>query len=143
MTRRVRLGVGVLAVAGVISAVAYAATGDLTPQGCIDDNDTGADDCAQSADGLQRPEKLVISPDGNTVYAVGDDDDAVAILARDAGTGALTPVGCVDDNDTGADSCAQTADGLAGAHAVTVSPDGKSVYVAADVDDALTRFKRD
>ena len=145
MTRRVRLGLGGLAglVLAASVAVAYAAVGDLTPQGCIDDNDSGADTCAVSTDGLQRPEKMVISPDGNSVYAVGDDDDAVAMLERDAGSGALTPIGCIDDNDTGADSCAQTADGLAGAHAVTVSPDGKSVYVAADVDDALARFKRD
>jgi 6-phosphogluconolactonase (cycloisomerase 2 family) len=144
MTRRVRLGLGGLAglVLAASVAVAYAAVGDLTPQGCIDDNDSGVDTCAVSIDGLQRPEKMVISPDGNSVYAVGDDDDAVAMLERDVGSGALTPIGCVDDNDTGADSCAQTADGLAGAHAVTVSPDGKSVYVAADVDDALARFKR-
>ena len=143
MRRWARLGLGVLAVVGAISAVAYAATGDLTPQGCIDDNDTGVDTCAASTDGLQRNEGLALSPDATSVYVAADDDDAVTTLARDPGSGALTAVGCVDDNDTGPDDCSQSADGLAGAHSAAVSPDGKSVYVTADADDAVARFKRD
>jgi 6-phosphogluconolactonase (cycloisomerase 2 family) len=131
-----------LAVAASV-AVAFGAVGDLTPQGCIDDNDSGVDTCAVSTDGLQRNEGMTLSPDGTSAYVAADDDDAVTALARDPGSGALTPVGCVDDNDTGADDCAQSADGLAGAHSVTVSPDGKSVYVTADFDDAVAVFKRD
>jgi DNA-binding beta-propeller fold protein YncE len=118
-------------------------TGALTAAGCIDDNDTGADDCAQSTDGLDGAQTVTVSPDGTSVYATGQDDDAVVTFDRDTQTGALTPVGCIDDNDTGDDDCAQSTDGLDGAFKVTVSPDGASVYVAGLFDGAVVSFGRD
>ena len=73
------------------------------------------------------------------------DDDAVVRLDRDPASGALTPAGCVDDNDApqGPDTCAQSADGLDAASSIAVSPDGESVYVAAVNDDAIVRLDRD
>jgi DNA-binding beta-propeller fold protein YncE len=117
--------------------------GALAPLGCIDDNDTGADDCAQSADGLDFPAGVAVSPDGTSVYVASTLDDAVVRFERNTTTGELTPKGCVQDNDTGTDSCAKTADGLNGAESVAVSADGTSVYVAADNDNAVARFMRD
>ena len=59
-----------------------------------------------------------------------------------AATGALTAAGCVIDNDASFDSCAITADGLDSATTASVSADGRSVYVAAQTDDAIVRFDR-
>jgi hypothetical protein len=85
---------------------------------------------------------VAVSADGISVYVASADDEAVARFDRTT-AGALTPRGCVDDNDTGADTCAQSADGLATATAVAVSPGaGTSVYVAGDGDDSVVRFDR-
>lgn len=118
-------------------------TGALTPAGCIKDNDTGTDACAQSADGLDNSFGVAVSPDGASVYVAGLNDGALSLFDRSLQTGALTPIGCIDDNDTGADDCGQSSDGLAGAHTVAVSADGKSVYVSGVIDDALVSFNRD
>ncbi|HEX2232594.1 MAG TPA: beta-propeller fold lactonase family protein [Thermoleophilaceae bacterium] len=120
-----------------------AADGSLTPAGCVEDNDppAGPDDCAQSADGLEGVEAVAVSADGTSVYAVSTIDDAVVRFDRSA-DGSLTPAGCVDDNDTSPDDCSQSTDGLEGAGAVTVSPDGSSVYVATETDHAVVRFDR-
>ncbi len=131
--------VGALAMA----AAAFAAVGDLTPQGCIDDNDdlAGPDACATSVDGLNGARALAISPDGAWLYAVSS-GGVVVRFSRNATTGALTAVDCVDDDDTGPETCAQEVPGLGGAVGVALSPDGKSLYVAAANDDAIARFDR-
>ena len=117
-------------------------TGALTPAGCIDDNDSGADTCADSADGLDGGLAVAVSPDGKSVYAATNADDALVRFDRNSSTGALASAGCVDDN-SGPDTCADSAGGLNAARSVTVSPDGRSVYTAASVDDAIARFDRD
>jgi DNA-binding beta-propeller fold protein YncE len=57
-------------------------------------------------------------------------------------TGELTPQGCVKATGTGATCAAENA-GLAGAHAVAMSPDGKSLYATGLDDDAVSIFGRD
>ncbi len=119
-------------------------TGELVPEGCVSDHDTGDPGCGQSAAGLDEPVSVTVSPDGESVYAASFTDDAVVRFDRDPGGGALTPEGCIDDDPPeGPDGCATSADGLGGASAVTVSPDGRSAYVAAFRDSSVTRFDRD
>ena len=116
--------------------------GKLTPKDCVEDNDTGVEDCAQEADGLEGVQALAVSDDGKSVYTVSSADSAIVRFKRNRRTGKLTPKDCVDDNDTGADDCAQETDGLDVAAAVAVSADGKSVYAGSFMDDAIVRFKR-
>jgi DNA-binding beta-propeller fold protein YncE len=125
------------------------ATGSLDPAGCVDDNDfatdpnQGKDVCAKSADGLDGATGVAVSADGQTVYATSERDHAVAIFDRSL-NGGLTPLGCWDDNDTGADAgCAHTANGLGRPNDVAVSPDGKSVYVTSLLDDAVVHLHRE
>jgi fibronectin-binding autotransporter adhesin len=118
-------------------------TGALNPAGCIDDNDSGADTCGRSVNGLNGPSSVAVSADGRSVYVASDPDDAIVRFRRNRTTGALTPAGCVDDNDTGADTCARSTDGLDGANSVAVSADGRSVYAASWFDDAIVRFRRE
>lgn len=87
-------------------------------------------------DGLDGASSLAVSPDGAHIYVVGQFDDAVATFARDAGTGLLTFLAVERDGVNG-------VDGLAGALAVTVSPDGAHVYVTSTSDSAIVAFARD
>jgi DNA-binding beta-propeller fold protein YncE len=121
-------------------------TGALTPQGCVDDDDSGTEDgCAQSTSGLGNAFELAVSPDGTSVYVVSTGDDAIVRFDRNTETdvGALTPQECVDDDETGTDTCGSETDGLGDVGAAAVSPDGTSVYAASSVDDAVVRFDRD
>lgn len=127
----------------IVSFARNTQTGALTPLGCVDDNDTGADSCAQSVDGLDIAESFVISPDGRSLYAPGLGDDAIATFNRDPASGALTPTGCIDDNDTGPENCAQTADGLDAVYFLTMSDDGRFLYTASTGDSAVSIFRRD
>ena len=117
--------------------------GKLTPKGCVDDNDSGADDCAEDTNGLDSATSVVLSPDGKSLYAASLVDSAIVRFKRNTRNGKLTPKGCVDDNDSGADTCGQDTNGLDGAISVAVSPDGKSLYAASQFDDAIVRFKRE
>jgi 6-phosphogluconolactonase (cycloisomerase 2 family) len=117
-------------------------TGALTHLGCVDDNDTGPDNCAQTTDGLSNASEIAITEDGRWLYVAGLKDDAIAIFARNRRTGALTPMGCIDDNDTGDDTCAQSTDGLHGSYVFKLSPDDKFLYLAGTLDDAVTTFRR-
>ena len=124
------------------------ADGKLQPAGCIEDNDSGPDDCTQSTDGLEGANSLAISPDGKSVYVVSFVDNALVHFIRDPATGALTPGGCLDDKNNGPDTClyggpqVQDVAGLNGATGVAVSPDGRTVYVVSDIDNAIARFTR-
>jgi 6-phosphogluconolactonase (cycloisomerase 2 family) len=95
-----------------------------------------AKDGKNGVDGLNGAAGVAVAPDGLHVYVAGADDNAIAIFARNAATGALSYVGLVRDG-------AANADGLAGVRSVAVSPDGRHVYAAAYDDRALGVFARD
>ncbi len=144
-----------------------AADGSLTWQGCITGNkggagSTGTGACEDSGgatangagSGLHAPLSLTISPDGGSVYLPALLDAAVAGFDR-AADGTLTWQGCITGNKGGAgstgtgacdDSASATASGAGsgfnGPYGVLASPDGRSVYLAAREDQALTSFDR-
>jgi DNA-binding beta-propeller fold protein YncE len=121
------------------------ATGLLTqkpaPDGCISEDGTGGL-CAMGT-AFTGPGTLTVSADNRSVYvAAGAPSNAVAILDRNPTTGVLT-------QDAGADACvSETLAGcssgvaLLGAQGVVVSPDGKSVYVAASGSNGIAVFDR-
>jgi 6-phosphogluconolactonase (cycloisomerase 2 family) len=85
-----------------------------------------------------------VSADGEFVYATASDnpfttavnESAIAVFRRDALTGKLVFVESQQD-DIG------DIDGLGGAYAVTISPDGRYLYVAGFNDAAIAQFQRD
>jgi 6-phosphogluconolactonase (cycloisomerase 2 family) len=100
-----------------------------------------AKDGVGGVDGLNGAQALAVSPDEEHVYVAGYNDDAVAIFSRSVITGGLTYEGVIKDGDSVVGG--GTVDGLDGAYAVVVSPDGRHVYVAGYLDDAVAIFDRD
>jgi 6-phosphogluconolactonase (cycloisomerase 2 family) len=86
-------------------------------------------------DGLGFARSVTVSPDGRHVYSIGQADSAVAVFSRDSTSGELTFVEFEKDGVGG-------VDGLAAAFSVTVSPDGKHIYVASNADSAVAVFSR-
>ncbi len=87
-------------------------------------------------DGLRDAESVTVSPDGRNVYVASSrPDHALVVLARHP-TGELAPLEAHHDDTS-------RVDGLRDAHFVTVSPDGRNVYVAGRGDGAVAVFARD
>ena len=120
-------------------------TGALTQldgeDGCV--NSDGAQGCTIGRT-LDEPISVTVSRDGKSVYVGSFRGNAVAVFARDRKTGELTQLdgedGCV--NSDGAEGCA-VGRALEGPLGVTVSPDGRSVYVGSFLSNAVAVFARD
>jgi len=139
-------------IGGVTSYARDAATGRLTPQGCLLDKAPRGGSCT-SAPALAGAAASAISPDGKTLFVASAADEALALFSRDAATGRLTPSSCfrhrvatdadaVDpDEDAAADDCTP-AMAIGQAREVVVSSDGRGVFVLGD-EGSLATFGRD
>ena len=142
-------GLRVLAVliAALAAAAAASAATNLAQEagtaGCVTESGLGGE--CQDGRGLVEPRAIALSPDGNNAYVADGLWNSVSTLDRDAG-GTLSPIsspsGCLSSAPTFYPDC---ADGraLGGARDVAVSPDGRSVYVAAGDDDGVAVLDRD
>ncbi len=83
--------------------------------------------------GLDGPSRLAMSENGEHIYITSTNDDAIIAMRRNVSTGELLFEGAVFDSDSG-------INGLDGASYVAVSPDGKHMYAASTVDDAVAVF---
>ena len=111
----------------------------LADAGCIAEATSG---CATGI-ALGAPEGLAISRDGSSLYVASAVSNAVAVLARDPSTGALTQAtddsGCIVDAPlTGCTTGVQ----LGGANAVALSSDDGQAYVASLLSNSVTSFDR-
>lgn len=92
---------------------------------------------------LDGPDVIAVSPDGDNVYVGAFIGNAVATLARDASTGALTQptdaTGCMVNTPT--DGCT-TGLALAAPEGLAISADGNNVYIASAVSNALGVLNR-
>lgn len=86
-----------------------------------------------SAPTVSYPEAVTIFPDGSSVYVVsggfGPNNPNVSQFDRDIATGLLTAMSPDATLDSGTDP-----------YGITISPDGKSVYVANTSDDTISQF---
>jgi DNA-binding beta-propeller fold protein YncE len=120
----------------------------LGTDACVSQDGSGGD-CADGV-GLDAPFGVAVSPDGRNVYVgsqlfVIEGSSPVAVFARDRKTGALTQLpatdACISEDGSRGD-CADGV-GLLGARSVAVSPDGRTVYVAATDSSAVAAFAHD
>jgi len=93
------------------------------------------EDHVGGVDGLDGASAVAVTPDGHHVLVSARVDDALAVFARDASTDNLSFVE--------AEFATSIGPWLDGATAVAVSPDSRHIYVAAEVDDAISVFERD
>jgi DNA-binding beta-propeller fold protein YncE len=137
-----------LYVGGGTSITAFqrdAKTGALTQLagilGCV--SSTGGSGCGHAL-GLSGVAQIALSPDGRHLYAVSSIAGSVTAFARDTKTGSLTQLrgaaGCVRPGGEG--GCASGV-GLAGATAMAIAPDGRSLYVAGKEANAVASFSID
>lgn len=107
-------------------------------EGCIADG--AAEGCASGLE-LGSIEGLAVSPGGSAVYAAAAVSNAVAILYRNASTGALSQAtdgsGCI--TDAAVTGCVQGYQ-LAGANAVATAPKSGDVYATSLFSDSLATF---
>jgi DNA-binding beta-propeller fold protein YncE len=129
------------------SAVAIftrAEDGSLTqadgPAGCV--SHRGGSDCGV-ARGLASPEEVAVTPDSRHVLVAGMRSNAVVVLH--AGPEGLTQAdgaaGCIARGG-GSEGCG-VGKALAGPVDLAISPDGRFVYAAASVADAVAILRRD
>ena len=151
-------GKNAYAIAASSNAIAIfdrnATTGALTLKtgaaGCVANAAISGQSCTVITGLLDAPKALAISPDGKTVYAVASSSSTLVSFDRDTTTGALTQKSGADGclSNANLSPCTTWGDALYHVGAVTVSPDGKTVYAVADIQGALstgmvTAFPRD
>ncbi len=103
-------------------------TGRLTLLGKYQDN-------LNNIDGIQGAYLMDFTPDGNYLYVVGQDENAVAVFTRNVNDGSLSLVQVIRNNQNGNNNMNFPVK-------VKVSPDGRQVLVTSYADNAITWFNR-
>eukprot|EP00961_Rhodomonas_salina_P146600 1973653-Rhodomonas_salina.1 len=88
---------------------------------------------------IQAFDSLAISPDDANLYAVSMHDSAVVSFARGSVNGDLTMIQVIANGDAGSPF---SVSGLIGAHCISASNDGRSVYTGSWTDKAIAAFDR-
>jgi DNA-binding beta-propeller fold protein YncE len=106
--------------------------------GCV--SHRGGSGCV-AARGISGAEEVAVTPDSRQVLVAGMRSNAVAVLTQ--GPGGLSQAGdetgCIANR--GADGCARGR-ALAGPVDLAVTADGRGVYVASSVGDAVATLRR-
>lgn len=167
MAGRPRMIIVSSAVAAVIFAavgLALGAPGPLTYRGCVTGETASGTigGCAEiptssvggNDSGLDGPESIALSADGESLYLAAANDSAVARFKRAPRSGKLTYRDCITgDSDVGpggSGACAETPhaavggqdSGLDDLRLMALSRDGRSLYVTSADDDSVASFKR-
>jgi 6-phosphogluconolactonase (cycloisomerase 2 family) len=95
----------------------------------VGDFSTHGDGC----EGLFAANRIVLSPNGNYVFAANDNDSNIAVLRVDKATGELT---FIDTYSTGSNDCDHASNGAS----MSITPNGKFLYVGNAGSFNLTTF---
>lgn len=89
-----------------------------------------------NVNGLNGAHTAVVSSDGKSVYVCGYNDNSVTAFSRNTSNGKLTFVDMYKDGVNG-------IEGLTGARAVALNPDGTHFYAVSGGENAIVLFERD
>ena len=87
--------------------------------------------------GISNPTSVVVSPDGNQVYATSESSGQLTTFSRSRSSGLLSFVSTIDDSTEGFEDVA-----LDSPVYVVASPDGENLYVAAKKANSIVVFSR-
>ncbi len=125
---------------------ANAATGDLAFQSCQSNAIVAGQSCTVQTGLLNAVGNITVSPDGKNAYAVGTTSNTVVVFDRNATSGALTiksgSAGCFANTTLSPCTTITPSGALLTPTALSISPDGKNVYVVARGGSLIT-FDRD
>jgi DNA-binding beta-propeller fold protein YncE len=117
-----------------IIRLSVASDGSLSFDSCVEDNALFDSGCAEEAATLDGPTRVVVSPDGNSVYSVGNDYSLNHFSAP------LRLQSCY--REVPVTGCGTQAQPLQAASGLAISPDGAYLYVTSVGRDAIAWFKR-
>jgi DNA-binding beta-propeller fold protein YncE len=126
-----------------VAILTRASDGSLTQpagaSGCV--SHRGGSGCAP-ARGISAPEEVAVTPDSRQVLVAGMRSNAVAVLSQGPGglSQAAGEAGCIAKG--GAEGCGR-ARALAGPVDLALTPNGRGVYVASSISDAVAILRRD
>lgn len=127
--RATALAVAAIATLSLSIGIALAAgVGKLSFVGALAEGQFGVS-------GIQGPDDVAVSGDGDNVYVAGGSSDAIATFKRNATTGHLSFVNAKTTGQGGVTDMHGPID-------VAVSADGRSVYVTSSTDGSIVTFKR-
>lgn len=115
---------------GLVAFSRNGTDGRLTFVEARHDGDLYAINPPRFINGLANPSTIAISPDGSYIYVNGAGDDAVAMFKRNAVTGQTLYEGAIFNNQNG-------ITGMDAPYGVSLSPDGKYLFVTGYVGDSL------
>ena len=115
-------------------------TGALKGLGCISDD--GNDRQCGTGNALRGPNAVVMSKDGRWLYVAASESNSVLTFERDPATGLLTQRGCLLDHAPRNGSCA-SANALVTPVALSLAPDGRTLFVASYDSNSIAVFARD
>ena len=123
---------------GAVTHLRPTASGALAVADCLGEISAG---CAGVQQGMNWTTDLALSPDGKNAY-VTSTDSWISTLER-VGDGRLQPAGCLRTEPSASSVCTtvNAPGALISPSGVTVSPDGKSVYVTSS-DNVLSVYDR-
>jgi len=119
-------------------------SGRLRLANCVDSAGLAPVDnvCEPSADGMRSPAGMTLGPEGRSLYIVGNVYDSMVRFALNR-SGKPRERECFEDVPADAfDECPRDVEGLDGATDVVVSPNGRSLHVAAFTEEAISSFRR-
>ncbi|WP_353571894.1 beta-propeller fold lactonase family protein, partial [Candidatus Albibeggiatoa sp. nov. BB20] len=95
---------------------------------------------ALNVDNLERPNAVLVSPDGKFVYTAGFGSHSIIVFSRDSSTGGLTFRQSVINGAK--DLNGSVVLGITGASSIAFSPDTQFLYATGFNDNALAVFQR-
>ncbi|HVD41483.1 MAG TPA: beta-propeller fold lactonase family protein [Solirubrobacterales bacterium] len=137
--RRLVLPLALLLLLLLLPAHALAATGDLSFKDCVAKFAIGSCTGLPNQEILEGGRDVAVSPDGKYVF-VADGQDGVVGFTRNGTTGAVTYASCFDSG--GGAPCTHAPKNLfLQPRSIAISPDGGTLFVAAETSDTIVRLK--